>query len=158
MHVETILPAGTWNATQEIDRVLIDYDRRFRRRIVLTTVGGKDILIDLPQAVRLRDGDGLALASGIVRVCARPEPLMEIHAHDDSDLIRIAWHLGNRHLPVQLLGDRIRIRADHVIGEMVEGLGGHVETIEAAFDPEAGAYAGGGHHHHHDDDDDHHHG
>ena len=109
--------------------------------------------------MRLRDGDGLKLDNGgIIRVRAQPEPLMEIHAHDDSDLIRIAWHLGNRHLPVQLLGDRIRIRADHVIGEMVEGLGGHVETIDAPFDPEAGAYATtGGHHHHHDDDDHHHH-
>jgi urease accessory protein len=157
MRVQAILPVGTWNAAQEADQVLIDYDRRFRRRIVLTTVRGAEILIDLPQAVRLRDGDGLDTGSGIVRVRAQPEPLMEIHAHDDADLIRIAWHLGNRHLPVQLLGERIRIRADHVIGDMVEGLGGHVETIEAAFDPEAGAYAGGGHRHHHGDDDDHNH-
>jgi urease accessory protein len=158
MPIQTVLPAGTWDTTHEIDRVLIDYDRRFRRRIMLITVMGAEVLIDLPQAVRLRDGDGLPTVSGIVRVCAQPEPLMEIHAHDDSDLIRIARHLGNRHLPVQLLGDRIRIRTDHVIGEMVEGLGGHVETIEAPFDPEAGAYSGGSHHHHYgDDDDDHHH-
>jgi urease accessory protein len=94
-----------------------------------------------------------------VRVRAKPEPLLEIHAHDDGELVRIAWHLGNRHLPVQLLADRIRIRADHVIKDMVEGLGGHVDDIEAPFDPESGAYAGGGghHHHHHDDDHDHHH-
>jgi urease accessory protein len=118
-------------------------------------------LLDLPQAVRLRHGDGLALPDGrVVRVEARPENLLEIHAHDEGDLVRIAWHLGNRHLPVQLLGERIRIRADHVIEEMVEGLGGHVDHIEAPFDPEAGAYAGtgGGHHHHHGDgEDDHHH-
>jgi urease accessory protein len=157
MRVQTILPAGTWNAEQETDQVLIDYDRRFRRRIVLTTTHGVEILVDLPQAVRLKDGDGLDTGSGIVRVQAKPEPLMEIHAHDGAGLIRIAWHLGNRHLPVQLLGDRIRIRTDHVIGEMVEHLGGHVETIEAPFDPEPGAYAGGSHHHHHGDDDDHHH-
>jgi urease accessory protein len=68
-------------------------------------------------------------------------------------VVRIAWHLGNRHLPVQLLGDRIRIRADHVIREMVERLGGHIDAIEAPFDPEPGAYAGGQHHHHgHDDE------
>jgi urease accessory protein len=157
MRIEIVLPAGTWDTTHEVDRVLIDYDRRFRRRIVLTTVMGGEILIDLPQAVRLRDGDGLPTESGIVRVCAQPEPLMEIHAHDEGELVRIAWHLGNRHLPVQLLGDRIRIRTDHVIGDMVRGLGGHVEMIEAPFDPEAGAYSGGGHHHHHGDDDDHHH-
>ena len=154
--VSQILPAGSWAASREADRVLIDYDRRFRRRIVLTTLLGSEVLIDLPQAVRLRDGDGLLTDAGVVRVCAQPEDLMEIHAHDDAELIRIAWHLGNRHLPVQLLGDRIRIRADHVIGEMVEGLGGHVDTIQAPFDPEAGAYSGGGHHHHGDDDDHHH--
>jgi urease accessory protein len=121
----------------------------------LVTVSGADVLIDLPQAVRLRDGDGLAVESGVVTVRAQCEDLMEIRAHDQGDLIRIAWHLGNRHLPVQLLGDRIRIRADHVIGEMVRGVGGHVDLIQAPFDPEAGAYAGGGHHGHHNADDDH---
>ena len=157
MNASDILPAGSWDLAKETDRVLIDYDRRFRRRIVLTTVSGAEVLIDLPHAIRLRDGDGLLVKTGIVRVCAQVEELMEIHAHEDGELIRIAWHLGNRHLPVQLLDDRIRIRADHVIGEMVEGLGGHVDLISAPFDPEAGAYSGGGHHHHHDDDDDHQH-
>jgi urease accessory protein len=155
MRAVEVLPSGGWDRTQEVDRVLIDYDRRFRRRIVLTTESGKELLVDLPHAVRLRDGDGLPVAGGVVRVCARAEELMEIHAHDEGDLVRIAWHLGNRHLPVQLLGEHIRIRADHVIGEMIVGLGGHVEVIQAPFDPEAGAYAAGGHHHH--DDDDHHH-
>jgi urease accessory protein len=152
MRACAVLPAGSWS--DPIDEVLIDFDRRHRRRIVLTTQSGRELLIDLAQAVRLRDGDGLALQDGgVVRVRARPEPLLEIHAHDDGELVRIAWHLGNRHLPVQLLGDRIRIRADHVIAEMVEGLGGHVEAIEAPFDPEAGAYAPGvGHHHDHDHD------
>ncbi len=157
MRADRVLPAGTWDPAQAIDHVLIDFDRRHRRRIVLPTESGQEVLIDLPQAVRLRDGDGLVVETGIVRVQARPEPLLEIHAHDDGELVRIAWHLGNRHLPVQLLGDRIRIRADHVIEEMVEGLGGHVDAIEAPFDPEAGAYAAGGGHHHHDHDDDHHH-
>jgi urease accessory protein len=157
MRAAEILPTGSWDTRREIDRVLIDYDRRFRRRIVLSTVLGAEVLIDLPQAVRLRDGDGLLVEAGIVRVCAQAEELMEIHAHADGELVRIAWHLGNRHLPVQLLGDRIRIRADHVIGEMVKGLGGHVDLIQAPFDPEAGAYSGGGHHHHHGDDDDHSH-
>jgi urease accessory protein len=156
--ISAIVAAGTWDPTREIDQVLIDYDRRFRRRIVLTTVTGTAVLIDLPGAVRLRDGDGLATESGcVIRVRAQPEPLLEIHAHDEGELVRIAWHLGNRHLPVQLFGDRIRIRDDHVIKAMVEGLGGHVEVIEAPFDPEAGAYAAGGHGHAHDDDDDHRH-
>ena len=160
MRIESVLPAGTWPEAAQTDRVLIDYDRRHRRRILLHTESGREILLDLPQAVRLRHGDGLKLEDGgIVRVEARPEKLAEIHAHDDGELVRIAWHLGNRHLPVQLLGDRIRIRTDHVIEDMVEQLGGHVDHIEAPFDPEAGAYAASLHHdhHHHDDDDDHHH-
>jgi urease accessory protein len=153
MRAESVLPAGQWDATRAVDRVLIDFDRRHRRRILLTTEGGAEVLLDLPHAVRLRHGDGLRLDDGgTIVVCARPEPLLEIHAHDDGELVRIAWHLGNRHLPVQLCGNRIRIRSDHVIREMVEGLGGHVDAIEAPFDPEPGAYAGGAHHHHHDDD------
>ncbi|MGE0224975.1 MAG: urease accessory protein UreE [Acetobacteraceae bacterium] len=159
MRCTQILPTGTWDAGREIDSVLVDFDRRHRRRIVLATERGDEVLIDLPQAVRLREGDGLVTDAGVIRVRARPESLLEIHAHDEGELVRIAWHLGNRHLPVQLLGDRIRIRADHVIQEMVEFLGGHAEEIEAPFDPEPGAYAaaGGQHHHHHHDDDDHHH-
>ena len=142
-----------------VDRVLIDFDRRHRRRIVLATEAGQDILLDLPQAVRLRDGDGLLLdGSGVVLVQARPEPLLDIHAHDAAALVRIAWHLGNRHLPVQLLGAHLRIRRDHVIADMVRTLGGHVAEIEAPFDPEAGAYAGGHSHSHEDDDHAHPHG
>ncbi|HEX3349369.1 MAG TPA: urease accessory protein UreE [Acetobacteraceae bacterium] len=157
MRCETVLPAGVWDVGREVDCVLIDYDRRHRRRIVLTTESGRELLLDLPQAQRLRQGDGLMLdGGGIVRVQARPERLAEIHAHDDGALVRIAWHLGNRHLPVQLLEDRILIRSDHVIEAMVEGLGGHVDMIDAPFDPEPGAYAAGsgGHHHHHGDEDD----
>jgi urease accessory protein len=156
MRASEVLPAGSWDAGTAADRVSIDYDRRYRRRILLKTDGGNDVLLDLKQAVKLRHGDGLRLEDGgIVQVLARPEKLLEIHAHSDAELVRIAWHLGNRHLPVQLIRDRIRIREDHVIAEMVELLGGHAEAIEAPFDPEAGAYAGG--HHHHGDDEDHHH-
>ena len=152
MRCHSVLPAGAWDAANAVDRVLIDHDDRHRRRILLRTETGSELLLDLAQAVRLRDGDGLALDSGgVVQVRARLEKLLEIHAHEAGDLVRIAWHLGNRHLPVQLLDDRIRIRADHVILEMVVGLGGHVEAIDAPFDPEAGAYAGGNQHHHDDD-------
>jgi urease accessory protein len=155
MRCSTILPAGSWDAAHAADEVLIDYDRRYRRRILLRTEAARDVLLDLQQAVRLRHGDGLLLEDGsVVLVVARPEALLDIHAHDDHTLVRIAWHLGNRHLPVQLLSDHIRIRADHVIAEMVELLGGHVQEIQAPFDPEAGAYAGG-HQHSHDDDEDH---
>ena len=134
--------------------MLIDYDRRHRRRLVLTAESGQEMLLDQQAAVRLRGGDGLELEDGrLVAVVAQDEPLLEIHAHGPADLVRIAWHLGNRHLPVQLLGDRIRIRADHVIADMVRGLGGRVHAIDAPFDPEAGAYAGGhAHAQAHDDD------
>ena len=151
MRAHEVLPPGGWPG-EPIDTVLIDFDRRHRRRIQLTTESGAGLLLDFPQAVRLRDGDGLRLDDGrIVRVQARPEPLLDIHAHDPASLVRIAWHLGNRHLPVQLLGNHLRIRADHVIAGMVRALGGHADPIDAPFDPEPGAYAGG-HQHHHDDD------
>jgi len=153
MRAHAVLAGATWDAAREVDRVLLDFDRRHRRRVVLHTERGQELLVDLPQAARLRDGDGLELDSGgVVRVCARPEALLDIHAVAPADLARIAWHLGNRHLPVQLLGTHLRIRADHVIEAMVRGLGGHVAHVEAPFDPEAGAYAGG-HSHAHDGDD-----
>ena len=131
--------------------MLIDFDRRHRRRIVLRTERAGRCCSICRRRSGCATATGWRWSGGVVRVVRRPEPLLEIHAHDEGELVRIAWHLGNRHLPVQLLGDRIRIRADHVIQDMVEGLGGHVDAIEAPFDPEAGAYAGG-HHHHHDDE------
>jgi urease accessory protein len=155
MRATSVLPAGTWDDARAVDIVLLEFDLRHRRRLMLYTEAGADLLLDLPHTARLRDGDGLALETGaVVRVRSKPEPLLEIHAHHPDMLVRIAWHLGNRHLPVQLLPERIRIRPDHVIAEMVRGLGGHVEPVEAAFDPEAGAYASG-HHHEHEHDDDH---
>jgi urease accessory protein len=91
----------------------------------------------------------LTLEDGrIVAVKAAPEPLAEIRADGPAELLRVAWHLGNRHLPAQLDGDVIRIRRDHVIEEMVAGLGAAITHIDAPFDPEGGAYSGGGHRHH----------
>lgn len=159
MRATEALPAGTY--ADAIDTVSMDLDLRRRRRILLTTASGAEVLLDLARPANLRDGDGLRLEDGrVVRVVAAPEKLLEIHAHDEDALVRIAWHLGNRHLPVQLLPGVVRIRQDHVIEDMVDGLGGHSHRVTAPFDPEPGAYAaGGGHHHHHhgDDDHDHHH-
>jgi urease accessory protein len=153
IEVASVLAAGSWDPERARDSVLIDFDRRHRRRIVMPTEGGDQVMIDLPHAVRLRDGDGLQTSDGgIVRVVARPEPLLEITAASPADLVRVAWHLGNRHLPVQLLGDRIRIRDDHVIADMVRTLGAAAEPVQAPFDPEAGAYAGGHPHAHAHDD------
>ncbi|MBV8399155.1 MAG: Urease accessory protein UreE [Acetobacteraceae bacterium] len=154
MRARAVARAGSWDQEREVGRILIDSESRHRRRVVLCTEGGEDVLLDLPQAVLLKEGDGLCLDDGgIIRVCARPEPLIEIRALDEGALARIAWHLGNRHLPVQFVNRRIRIRADAVIEEMIAGLGGQVERVEAAFDPEPGAYAGHLAHHHHADDD-----
>lgn len=150
IRIEAVHPAESWGGAVA-DTVSVDFDRRHRRRHVLIAASGAELLIDLPQAIRLRDGDGLALEDGrMVRVEAAPEALLEISIPDAATLVRIAWHLGNRHLPVQMLGDRIRIRRDHVIEGMVHGLGGYATALEAPFDPEAGAYAGG-HSHSHDD-------
>jgi len=155
-----VIAAADMPGRKAADTVRLDYDHRHRRRLVLETVGGERVLLDLPQAVHLRGGDGLLTEDGrIVAVEALPEPLLEITAPDAAALVRIAWHLGNRHLPTQLAGNALRIREDHVLEDMVKGLGGTVRTIAAPFDPEGGAYAGAGgrHHHHHDDDDHHHH-
>lgn len=144
-----VLTSGTWHGEAD-DLVVLDHDRRHRRRIRLVTVRGEAVLLDLERAQRLREGDALLCEDGTrIAVRAADEPLMEIGAPDASALVRIAWHLGNRHLPTQLLGNRIRIREDHVIAEMVRGLGGTVTAVSAPFDPEGGAYAGGHHHHHH---------
>ena len=150
MRAVAVLPAASWNASAAVDSVLLDHDHRHRRRIVMYTQSGAELLLDLPQLARLRDGDGLALEGGdIVAVCAMPEPLLEIEAHPAATLMRIAWHLGNRHVPVQVLDRRLRIRADHVLADLVKQLGGRVAEIDAAFDPEVGAYAKS--HYHHDE-------
>ena len=152
--VHAVRAAGTWAATLEIDHIALDHDRRHRRRLLLTTAGGAELLLDLPHTRRLHEGDGLQLAHGIVRVTAAPEPVMDIHAPSDT-LMRIAWHLGNRHLPVQLHATHLRIRADHVIATMIAGLGGHVHARNAPFEPEGGAYAPSSHAHNHAGDHDH---
>jgi len=144
-----VRPAGTWDDTAPADTVTLDFDGRHRRRHAMTGGAGLEFLLDLPQATALRDGDGLVLGDGrIVRVKAQPEQLMEIAAPDLPALVRIAWHLGNRHLPTQLVRDRLLIRHDHVIQEMVESLGGTVMEVEAPFDPEGGAFAHGHSHSH----------
>lgn len=153
-----IRPAGSWDRESAADTVRLDFDRRHRRRHMLHGEAGLSFLLDLPRAATLRGGDGLVLGDGrIVAVESAAESLIEITAPDMAALIRIAWHLGNRHLPTQLLGDRLRIRFDHVIRDMVQGLGGSTQEIEAPFDPEGGAFAGGHHHHHGEHDHGHHH-
>jgi len=140
-----IRPAGQWHGA--VDRVVLDADERQCRRTVLTGEKGTMFLLDLPQPTMLHDGDGLVLDDGsIVGVTGKPEPLLEVAAASASELARLAWHLGNRHTDVQIVGGRLRIRRDHVLEDMLRGLGAEVTPIEAPFDPEAGAYS---HHHGH---------
>ncbi len=146
-----IRPAGEWDARTAIDSVALDAHERHRRRVVLTGERGTTFLLDLAQAQALRDGDGLVLEDGaIIRVAGTAEALVEIAAADATALARLAWHIGNRHVDVQVVGDRLRIRRDHVIEEMLRGLGARLTPLEAPFDPEHGAYA-----QHHGDDQQH---
>lgn len=136
------------------DTVVLAFDDRHRRRMAMTGTRGLEFLLDLEHAVALRGGDALVLDDGrLIEVVAAPEPLLEIRGRDPQHLVRIAWHLGNRHLPTQLMAKALRIRRDHVIADMVKGLGGKAVEIEAPFDPEGGAYApahDSGAHGHHD--------
>lgn len=156
IRAETVIARGDWKDTPA-DTVVLDYDDRHRRRITMEGVGGLSFLLDLPEAIALRSGDAIRLEDGrLVEVVGAPEPLAEIRAENTEHLLRLAWHLGNRHLPVQIANGKLRIRRDHVIEAMVEGLGGKVRAIEAAFDPEGGAYLQASHAHH--DHGHHHHG
>jgi urease accessory protein len=144
------------------DTIVLDFDDRHRRRMAMTGTRGLEFLLDLENAVALRGGDALVLEDGrLIEVVAAPEPLIEIRGADPLHLVRIAWHLGNRHLPTQIVGKGLRIRRDHVIEAMVKGLGARIIEIEAPFDPEGGAYAAAHDHGHghtgHDHAHDHHH-
>ena len=146
--ISGVAPSGEWRG-DPIDRVVLDYDGRHRRRIVLTGESGQTYLLDLPVALHLRDGDGLRIAGqGVVAVVARPEPLLEVSATNLEALTRVAWHIGNRHLAAAILPGRILIRRDHVIAHMLEHQGATVREVEEAFDPEGGAYQDHGPHEH----------
>jgi len=159
-----IVPAGSWKG-QSADVVRLDYDKRTRRRIALTGAGGLEFLLDLAKASVLRAGDGIRLEDGrIVAVEAASERLLEISCRDARLLARIAWHLGNRHLATEISARVIHIRDDHVIADMVRGLGAEARVVQRPFNPEGGAYGEGavhghshGHHGHHHHDGDHHH-
>jgi len=140
-----VLAAGTWRGAP-VDEVELDYDGRHRRRVVLVCASGREVLLDLPAAVQLKDGDGLALQDGAyVLVRAAAEPLLELRAPTAPALTRLAWHLGNRHVPAQLGDGWLRIRPDHVLADLARRLGADVSETRSAFEPEPGAYAGHAH-------------
>ena len=150
------VPAGQWPQEKAAGSLTLDFDARHRRRFRLTADQGEDILLDLPQAIAMADGDGLQLEDGQwLKVQAATEDLVEIRHKDAIQLMRLAWHLGNRHLPTEIRHDVLRIRPDHVIEDMLRGFGAHLQALQAAFQPEGGAY-GHGHQHRHDGDHHHH--
>lgn len=142
-----------------VDRIVLDHGDRHRRRMAMQGAGGLRFLLDLPEPAVLEDGDALVLEDGrLVWVEAAAEPLLEIRAATDQALKRLIWHIGNRHIPAEIGTDTVYIAQNHVLADMVRGLGGTAEPVTRPFRPEGGAYAGApGHahgqgHHHHDHD------
>jgi urease accessory protein len=136
------VPRDTWPLKRRIGTATLDLDHRHRRRIRLETDTGEEFLLDLREARVLSPGDGLILDNGdVVEVQAAPERVCDVTAESPAALARLAWHLGNRHLPVEIRGHALRIRDDHVIVAMLRGLGATVVQLRASFTPEAGAYA-----------------
>jgi urease accessory protein len=141
--------AGFWNPATAVDLIVLDAGDRHRRRISLKGERGLEFLLDLDEAVALHDGDGIMLDDGdIVLVAGQTESLVELKARTPLALAQLAWHLGNRHTDVQIVGDRLRIRRDHVLEEMVVGLGAAVMPLDAPFDPEPASV----HEHQHEHD------
>jgi urease accessory protein len=137
----SVHPVGAWPRAAARGAVCLAHDERHRRRCKLVSDRGEAFLLDLPQAVVLRDGDGLALDDGgWIAVAAAPEPLLEVTAGNPRALARLAWHLGNRHVPAAIGQDHILIREDPVIAAMLRGLGARLCPIAAPFTPEGGAY------------------
>lgn len=123
------------------DTITLDETARHRRRFKMVSDGGIEFLLNLPEARLLRHGEGIELEDGrVIEVIAKPEPLYEIRGRDPHHLIALAWQLGNRHLAAQIEQTHILIRQDHVIKQMLEGLGASVEEVTASFNPQGGAY------------------
>lgn len=144
--------AGRWPVAESIDTVTLSFEDRYRRRLRMLGDAGTDFLLDLVEPIVLHTGDGLRLEQGgFIEVKAAEEDLVEVRSRDPAAFARIAWHLGNRHLPAAIASDRILIRDDHVIVDMLKGLGAEVRKVRAPFDPEGGAYGQHNHdpaHHH----------
>jgi urease accessory protein len=141
--------AGAWPADRAVDLLMLAYQDRCRRRVRLTTACGEAVLLDLPHAVVLEGGDGLRTEEGAwLAVRAADEPVLDVSAEGPHHLTRLAWHLGNRHVATEIRRDgRLRILDDHVLAEMLRGLGARLERRMGPFQPEAGAYASHGHSH-----------
>jgi urease accessory protein len=164
----TVIAPSDARLTDAAAEITLTREDRYKRRIALTADNGTAFLLDLPEAAYLANGAGLLLEDqSIVIVRAAEEPLLQITAPAPLALMRIAWHIGNRHTPAEITADALYIQPDHVLADMVRGLGGTVAEVTRPFEPEGGAYGGhgalsSGHHHHGDGANahshDHHHG
>ena len=138
-----------------VDIITLDHGDRHRRRIMLNADGGTAFLLDLDKADVLEDGDAIRLDSGwLVEVKAAPEKLIQVSTEDPLDLLTLAWHIGNRHVPAEVAKGAIYIAYDHVLLDMLQGLRAKTLVVERPFRPVRGAY----HHHEHGGHSVHHHG
>ncbi len=145
----SIVRRAAVKADRIADRVVLDHEARHKRRAALKGEGGLDVLLDLEKAAVLNDGDALKLEDGrLVEIKAAPQRLVEITTSGPERLLRLAWHIGNRHTPAEIGLDAIYIEEDHVLIEMVRGLGAATRIVERPFQPERGAYHSDTHAHH----------
>ena len=152
LRVTKLLRGREVDVTRVVDVVVLNFERRRHCHGTLLGTKGTRLLVAFAEPTPLHGGDGLLLDTGdIVEVAAEPEALLEIRATHRTTLARIAWALGDRHVPVQILSDRLRFRPDATLAALLRDLGGKAEAIVAPFDPEGGAYRSdaGAHHHHH---------
>jgi urease accessory protein len=128
----------------------LPFDRRQKSRQLAALVSGETVAIVLPRGEVLRGGDWVVASDGrVIEVVAEVEKVMHVECDSAENLARAAYHLGNRHVPVQVGKGWLRLESDHVLEEMLRGLGATVTMLEVPFEPEAGAY---GSHHRHDNE------
>ncbi len=144
-----VRPHGAYAVTVA-DRLVLAFEGRTRSRGPVTLASGEAAALALPRGTVLRGGDLVVAGDGrVIEVVAPPEPLLHVTCASPEALARAAYHLGNRHVPVQVGEGWLRLAGDHVLETMLGGLGASVTPVEAPFEPEAGAY---GAHHCHDND------
>ncbi len=138
-----VISNRSWPKAETVGTVTLGFHDRHRRRVRMSDDGGTEFLLDLPQAAVLKDGYGLALeGGGYIQVRAALEAVADFRASSPEHLARLSWHIGNRHVPAQVLPHGVlRILDDHVLVDMARGLGAEVVRHHAPFAPEAGAYA-----------------
>jgi len=141
LRATTIVRKPAVKADKVADSIVLDHEARHLRRSTFTAERGLQFLLDLQQAAVLEDGDAVKLEDGrLVQVKAAPQRLVEITTGDPARLLRLAWHIGNRHAAAEIGIDAIYIEDDHVLVEMVRGLGASTRIVERPFRPERGAY------------------